>query len=55
MNHPIDTRCERITEPSRRPSHAVQSKIRLLAGIAINALGALVLFSESFRLLDPSL
>jgi hypothetical protein len=38
------------------PHGALKSgTIRLFAGIAINTVGALVLFSESFRYLNPVL
>lgn len=34
---------------------ALQTKLRLVAGIAINATGAVVLIAESFRFLGSSL
>ncbi|MFT3847948.1 MAG: hypothetical protein QM739_04515 [Propionivibrio sp.] len=44
-----------MTGAERLLHHAIHSKIRLFAGIAINAVGAVVLFSESFRFLGSSL
>lgn len=40
----------------QQPSRASASgKLRLLAGVAINTAGALLLFAESFRYLNPVL
>ena len=41
--------------PTASASHANQPAVRLVAGIAINVLGAFVLVSESFRFLNAGL
>lgn len=44
-----------LPHAARLPRNAVQTKLRLLAGIAINATGALIVVSESLRVLSSSL
>ena len=50
MSHPIEASRNETATPRVAPPRA-----RWVAGIAINVLGAIVLFSESFRFINAGL
>jgi hypothetical protein len=55
MNRQIEGRRNPNATAGSSVHHASQAKVRLVAGVAINVLGAVVLFSESFRFLNAGL
>lgn len=55
MSGRIEARRSPTAASERSACGANQPKARLVAGIAINVLGAFVLFSESFRFINAAL
>ena len=55
MSRQIHAERNETAIPERSDRYVAQPKARLVAGIAINALGAIVLFSESLRFINAGL
>lgn len=55
MNRQIDVKRNQRAASEHAVFHAAKPTARLFAGVAINVLGAAVLFSESFRFLNAGL